>query len=56
MKKRQVFDGSELNEHPGTNALSQFLVIYLNLLALGEQELPIEFYRKLMIGYYIVCN
>ena len=34
MKKRQVFDGSELNKHPDTSALSQFLVLYPNLLAL----------------------
>ena len=55
-EKRQIFDGSKLYKHLPTSALSQFLVLYLNVLALWGAGITDIMCRKLPVGHYIACN
>ena len=47
MKKRQVFDRSVLSKHLATSALGQFLVFYLNLLALSGARITDRMVKRI---------
>ena len=47
MKKRQVFDRSVLSKHLATSALGQFLVFYLNLLALSGARITDRMLKRI---------
>ena len=47
MKKRQVFDRSVLNKPLATSSLGQFLVLYLNLLALSGARITDKMLKRI---------